>query len=189
MLEKTTAPRRPKTLSESLAGVAAHVRGQVHGELGTHPYRLFLVVRKYHSGRVGVGSYDDVKRTELGCNSAVRQPGGRVTPPKITLDGQFSRLLQGVVDQGVAVIEELDGRHTEADFSIYGRLAPDEESFLEIVQDARDGTKPDRPVGRYAISGRPRRVQLGTSWALILQAQEPSAPFGEAELTAEGTTR
>lgn len=175
--DPTTIPRPPRTLMEELAPEIASIRGEVHGMAGVFPYRVFLVTVAWSGGEKGRGKQDEVSRVELGCG---KQEDGSVSPPEVTLEGSFSRALQGVVDAGQAVVGKLDPTYTETELCNYGRLQESEESFYEVRRDGRDGAAPDRPVGRYVLLGKPAQERYAQGWALRLGAQEPGQTFGDS---------
>lgn len=143
---------------------------------GIHPYRVFLITLAWSGGAQGRGDKAETSRIELRCGF---DACGKPTPPRVTLEGSFSRALQGVVDEGQAVVEKLDPTYTETELCDYGRLREGEESFYEIRHDGRDGGAPDRPVGRYVLLGKPVRETYAEGWRLRLGAQEPGQTFGE----------
>lgn len=173
--EPTTIPRPARTLMEELAPEIASIRGEVYGMAGVFPYRLFLVVVAWNGGEKGRGEQAEVSRVELGCG---RKADGSISPPEVTLEGSFSRALQGVVDEGQAVVTKLDPTYTETELCNYGRLQPGEESFYELRRDGRDGSAPDRPTGRYVLVGKPAQERYAQGWSLRLAAQEPGETFG-----------
>lgn len=185
-LAPQTTPRRPLTLVERLAGEAARIRGRVHGCVGDRPYRVSLVVRRWSGGEPGRGGAQgpvEVSRVELRCGLGC---DGRPVPPKLVLSGEWSRTMGGVVEEGAAVLEELDPTYTEAELSAYGRLPPGDVLLVEVTQDGRDGDAPDRPVRRYTLDAAPYRNAGRAQWTWRLRSQEPSAPFGNAQLAEDG---
>ncbi len=182
-LAPQTSARTPSTIVEELARDVAEIRGDLHGGIGDRPYRLFLVVRTWKGGETG-RLPAELTRTELGCG-----PGsGGVTGPKVTLGGSFSRTLRGVVPEGTILVEELAGTYIEADLVPFGRLGPTEEAWYEVTQDGRNGEAPDRPVLRCTLEGLPYRPGVALDWTMRLRTQEPGAPFGNAQLAADGGT-
>lgn len=171
-----TIPRPARTLMEELAPEIASIRGEVYGMAGVFPYRVFLVVAGWSGGEPGRGNRIEKSRVELRCGF---DASGKPTPPDVTLEGSFSRALNGVVDEGEAVVEKLDPTYTETELCDIGRLEPGEESFYEIRQDGRDGAAPDRPSGRYRILGKPARERYAGGWRIRLGAQEPGDTFGD----------
>ncbi len=181
--DPTSQARPPKSVIESIAKVVANVRGNVHAVIGDNPYRVFRCVRSWSGGAPGRGQ-DTVTRIELGCGRA----NGKITPPKVTLAGSYARALQGLVPDGTALVEQIDGSLTEAQIVDFGRLEPGDESYFEIVQDGRNGGGADLPVGRYTLLRQPVRPKAGYDWTLALKAQEPSATFANAQLGPDGGT-
>jgi len=99
----------------------------------------------------------------------------------VLLEGAWARSQVGVVEQGRAVLEELDPTYTEAQLVNYGRCREDEETFVEIFQDERDGEASDRPVRRYLIDGPPLRDTRRFQWVLRLRSLEPQGVFPPAQ--------
>ncbi len=177
MTGATPPPRHPRTLHEELAADVACIRGDVHGWVGDRSYRVFVVVRSWTGGAPGRGEVSDDRRVELrsgpGCN-------GNPTPPRVLLEGTWARSMHGVVEQGRAVLEELDPTYTEAQLVNYGRCGEGEETFLEIVQDERDGLA-ERPVRRFLIDGPPVRDTRRFQWTMRLRSVEPQGVFTPAQ--------
>lgn len=177
-LDDPSTPRRPRTLLEELACDVAAIKGDVYGWAGTRPYRVFVVVVGWSGGEPGRGTREELRRTELGCGPGCQ---GGVTPPAVLLEGTFARSQHGLVEQGRAVLEELDPRYTEAQLVNYGRCGPDEQTYIEITQDERDGDAADRPVRRYLIDGPPFRDTDQVSWVMRLRSHEPQGVFPPAQ--------
>lgn len=177
-VDAPSPPRRPRTLHEELAAEAAAIRGEVHGCVGDRPYRVFIVVRGWSGGEPGRGTVEERGRTELGCGPAC---GGGVTPPLVVLSGGWSRSMHGLVEEGRAVVEELDPTLTEAQLAGYGRLDANEQTFLEVVQDERDGVGADRAVRSFLIDAPPFRDARRFGWALRLRAIEPQGVYPPAQ--------
>lgn len=177
-LDDPSRPQSPQTFLERWAPRVACIRGRVHGRMGTRPYRVFVVVVGWSGGEPGRGQREELRRTELGCGLGCQ---GGVTPPVVLLSGAWSRSMHGLVEQGQAVLEELDPRYTEAELVAYGRCADDEQTFVEITQDGRDGDTADRPVRRYLIDGPPQRTTKPYGWVLRLRSFEPQGVFPPAQ--------
>lgn len=184
MLDPSTSARPALTLVEEIVrDVVAPVRAELHLDIGDFPYRLFLVVRRWSGGEAGRGDRVTT-RTELGCG---RTDAGEVGPAKVTLGGSWSPSIRGVVPDGQAIVEQLDGTYTEAQIVPIGRAEAGDEVFYEIAQDDRDGSAPDRPVRRYRAASV-ARGRTALDWTLTLASQEPSAPFANAQLGEDGGT-
>jgi hypothetical protein len=167
-IDDPSRPRAPQTLLEQLGPEIARIRGEVHGCVGTRPYRVFVVVRGWSGGEPGRGTAEELRRTELGCGPGCN---GQVTPPAVVLSGGYARSMHGLVDP----------RYTEAQLVAYGRCAEDEEAFVEITQDGRDGDAADRPVRRFRIDGPPFRTTKPYGWVMRLRSIEPQDAFGPAQ--------
>lgn len=178
MTQPAPHPRRPRTLHEELAAEAAQIRGEVHGCVGDRPYRVFLVVVGWTGGEPGRGEQVELRRTELGCGPSCE---GRPTPPLVILSGGWARSMHGVVEEGFAVLEEIDPTYTEAQLSVYGRLEAGEAAHVEIVADERDGVGGGSPVRRFRLNGPPFRDARRFSWVLRLRSVEPQAVFPPAQ--------
>lgn len=46
-------------LSDALIDVADEIRRAIHGSLGTHPFKITQVTRRWAGGRLGLGGYQD----------------------------------------------------------------------------------------------------------------------------------
>lgn len=171
-------PRRPRTLHEELAADVAQIRGSVHGCVGDRPYRVFLVTHTWTGGAPGRGEPIESERLELRCGFDCHETP---TPPLIILSGGWARSRNGVVEEGRAVLEELDPTYTEAELSRYGRLCDDEAALLEVVADERDGAGGGSPVRRFRIDGPPFRDARRFGWTLRLRSVEPQAVFPPAQ--------
>lgn len=167
---KQTSPRPAATLVEQLAPTVASLRGQAYSQLGPRPYRVFLVVRTWSEDAPGRGDAT-VDRTEIGCG-----PNGQggVGPCAVTLAGQFARAVQGVLDDGSALVEGIDPTLTEADLDPTPRLPQGAECWYEIVADGRDGAIPDTVVREYVLASQPFRGPTALSWVLRLTARQPN---------------
>lgn len=159
------------------AAQIARIRGQAHACAGTRPYRVTLVRSAWSGGQPGRGQ-QTTTRTPLGCGPAC---DGQVTPPKVLLEGAWARSMHGLVEQGRAVLEEIDPTLTEAQLVAYGRQGPGEESWVEIEQDDRDGPAGERPVRRYVIDGPPLRSTNPYGWVLRLRSHEAQEVFRPAQ--------
>ena len=179
----TTSARAPATLVEELAPDIAALKGDVYSQMGVRAYRVFRCVRSWDGGEAGRGR-STTTRTEIGCGTSDSVVG----PARVVLAGAFSRAQQGIVEDGFAMVEDIDPTLLEADLSGFGRLAGGDEEFYEIVEDGRGGAAPDLPVQRYTLAARPFRGPSALSWCMRLKAQEPGAPFGNAQLAADGGT-
>ena len=183
-LPQTTA-RYPATLIEQLGPVIANVRASLHNQLGTRPYRVFLVTREWSGGERGRGD-STVTRTELGCG---KDASGRIAPPRFTAPGLGYQIGQeGVIEVGTGTIDEIDPTMIEAQLSNLGRLDGTQAAYIEVRQDARDGGAPDLPVRRFALDGAPMRLPTGLQWTMRIRATEPGAPFGNGQLGDAGGT-
>ena len=182
-IDPQSRPRPPQTLVERLNGRAAGIRGRVLGSLGTQPLRVFRLRRGWTGGEPGRGQLSETGRVEMRCGV---QASGQPTPPRVTLEGQYSRRMNGLVEQGMALVEMLDATYTEADLVDYGRTGAAEETLYEIQGDGRDGDAPDRPCRRFTVIGAPERDVYRFGWVLRLREQEASAPYGNAQLGPGG---
>lgn len=184
MTQPVSPPRPPQTLHESLAGRVSGIRGRVHGCIGDRPYRLWCVVRRWSGGEAGRGTPEEVSRVELRCG---RGCDGSPVPPKVVLSGGYSRAMHGLVENGFAVVEELDPTYTESEIALFGRIEARDEAFFELAQDGRDGDGPTLPRRRFTLEGVPYRDSRVVGWTMRLREQEPSAPFAGAQLAPDGS--
>lgn len=172
-------PRSAKTLVERLGRRVAAIRGRVHGAVGTHAYRVWLVTKVWPGGEPGRGQATS-KRTELFCG---KDRQGRLVPPSV-LDAEGIRQKyrfdqSGIVEEGEILVEEIsDVGMIEAGLADFARLAESEGSVFEIQQDGRDGTDP--PVRTYALNGSPQHDVQGCQWIVRLRPlQGFSQPFSK----------
>jgi hypothetical protein len=152
-------------------------------------FRVFLVRRSWQGGEEGRGTQVTTRR-ELGCG----RHAGALVPPRVEFSPSRRLAQMGVTEDGGALVSEvhvLEGVHRElmeADLVDIGRLKAGDESYIEIIGDAREGDAPDRPARRFGFVGQPTREMTGIGWVLRLRAQEASAPFGNAQLGPDGGT-
>lgn len=165
----TSQPRSPKTLLERLSPRVASIRASVHGRVGTHAYRVFLVHTSWSGGEPGRGT-KTTDRHELGCG----KHDGRIVPPSVQdaigLNLQLRAELHGLGESGTVIVREVsDYLLTELGIADFASLAANEASYFEIVQDDRDGTGP-KPVRAMVLDGTPQHDVQGCQWILVLRA-------------------
>ena len=171
-------PRAPRTFLERFAKTADRIRGNVHGRMGTHAFRVWLVLTTWPGGEHGRGTPRKVHH-EIGCG---RDSSGRVVPPSV-LDDEGIKLrygdrAEGLIEEGELLISEVSASLiTELGLSQFGSLADDESAVFEVQQDARDGST--APVRTMLLKGSPTHDVQGCQWSLVLKpAQADNDAFG-----------
>lgn len=143
--------RRPEcSLVESMAPLVDEMR-QMVVDAGLRYYEVFSVVVRWSGGERHRG--DPVVIGE--------QPFLPI--PEVVGVGNVDKELRagGAVRRGGIWLRKLSPRYTIDDILLLfpRELRPDEEAFIEIRGDSRDGTK--TPHDRYVIVGRPERKAWG----------------------------
>lgn len=170
------------TLLERLSPKVAAIRGRVHGMVGTHVFRVFLVTLSWSGGEPGRGYSSEQSRIELGCG---RTSNGRIVAPAV-MDAtgpaaRYKYLPEGLVEEGDLVVTEIsDYLVEEYNLSTFGDLKTDESTFFEVQHDRRqDSTR----LRRYQLVGQPQHDAQGCQWILHLRPiVTQSEAFAEAPL-------
>lgn len=124
-------------LSDALVSVADDIRRALHGELGTHPYKVAIVTRRWSGLRVGVGTFEDTI-LELDPQPTFRKSSGYRAGPGgfekrydavvtgLSLTYTESELWQkgGGNTEVVWVVEEAQGQGQETEFYTISNLTP-----------------------------------------------------------------
>lgn len=171
-------PRSAKTLVERLGRRVAAIRGRVHGAVGTHAYRVFLVTTQWGGSEPGRGE-KIATRQELFCG---RDRSGRLVPPAVQdAVGYYARFKStevGQIEDGSIVVSEIsDVGLVEVGISDFATLAEDESSTFEVIQDGRDGS--DSPARVMVLDGAPQHDVQGCQWIIRLRPHAGlSTPFG-----------
>jgi len=66
--------------ADALVGICDTIRDEIHGALGTRPYKTSIVTRRWSSGRVGEGSYTDTVVQLKPDPEVIRSGGNRKDP-------------------------------------------------------------------------------------------------------------
>jgi hypothetical protein len=156
-------PYNPQTsLVESLGGVVDSVR-QISVDLGLHPYKVHAVRIKWTGGEIGRGE------------PKVQFDEPILPTPRVSNISNLDResTAAGVCEKGTVRLDRISPRYTEDQikyyFSTESDLGNDEEGFIEISIDERDG-KTERK--RYVVSGVPERRPQRFDWTVVLTKQE-----------------
>jgi hypothetical protein len=154
-------------LADALVDVVDDIRRAVHGALGTRPFDVTVVQRRWSSGRVGEGTPVDSK--------LLLDP-----PPEVTKRGRDRSGPGGREEVGDATLAGVSLRYTEAE------LAPPDEPGLEVVYqlDEKHGQRIAREF--YSIAGKPtpRRGDQpgdGSDWLIILNQVQGFADFDRVD--------
>lgn len=146
-------------LSDKLVGVVDKVRRVIHGKLGTRPWAVDIVIRRWSGDERGVGSYRDtiitldptpmVKRNSKDrLGPAGREPTGSVVLTGVSLMYSLDEL-QPKVDARTEVAYRLRGLHGEGLHNRFFVLAAD-------------------PISRWGD-----KEGDGTDWYLVLNETSP----------------
>ena len=171
-------PRKPRTFLERFAKTADRIRGNVHGRMGTHAYRVTLVLKTWPGGEPGRGKPRNM-RYELGCG---KDSTGRVVPPSVLDDEgvklRYGNRAEGMIEEGELLISEISAALiTELGLSQFGSLTDDESVIFEVQQDTRDGST--APVRTMLLKASPTHDVQGCQWSLVLKpAQAENEAFG-----------
>lgn len=156
----TDYPRYPETIVERANDVVDRAR-QIMADAGALPHRVFVVLYKWSGG--------EVKKGEPRLESFLE-----LTPPPEVLgeDGLKRRFTGGGNTlEGSIRLEGISPRYTETDLDVLTRaLGRDEEIFIEVVHDGRDGSNPDRRA--FKPIKKPMRRPLDFDWVLELQKSD-----------------
>jgi hypothetical protein len=99
----------PTLLADALVGVVDDIRGAVHGALGTRPYRVSVVTRRWSGKRTGEGDYVDSVMLIEPTPQVVRGGSNRFGPG-------------GAEGKNSVTLREVSLRYTEAE--LYPRDNP-----------------------------------------------------------------
>lgn len=154
----TTTPRAPATVIERLGPVADRLRA-VRDRLGLEPWRTFVVAYRWTGGARGRGEPQLVKEIELTPRPRLIDAAGLKVAPTSA----------GLVLEGVARLVDVSPRYVEDDLDLLFVDRPeDEEVFVEMRLDARDGASTQRYAFRPAA--RPAREAGKLGWSIELRA-------------------
>ena len=148
------------TLVEELGEVADDLR-QLATDFGARPYRVFAIVVAWSGGEVGRGTQEVFSETEL------------LPTPYVDLSTlRYVVTSAGRTDNGTVQLFEVSPRYTQDDIEtlFYRDLQLNEQHFIEIRMDGRDGVDPVRH--RFVITGVPFRDADGFQWVLTLKIQQ-----------------
>ena len=147
----------PCSLAERLSAIVNRAR-QNNAQLGLRPYRVFSIRRHWSGGEVGRGDVCEVFCREL------------LPRPKVEFRTRREPTPAGFVERGVVTISEINPQLTEdevIDLFATCPAKPGDESFVEVVMDARDGQSRRR---RLIIVEPPTRQSF--AWRVTLREQD-----------------
>lgn len=165
------------SLVDDLGEVADDLR-QLYTDFGLRPYRIFAVVVTWDGGEVGVGDQSILKETEL-------LPTPYIDMSKI----KYQTTTGGRSDSGQTTIYEISPRYTEFELKeMFPRdLAANEQAFIEVHMDGRDGREPLRH--RFTIVSMPARDADGFQFTMqvMIQFEErnPDGSLSERQNTTD----
>ena len=140
------------SLVEDFAGLADDMR-QMAADFGLRPYLVYSVVVRWSGGERHRGTPSVVWEAAF------------LPVPKVEGTDQIAHELRagGDVKRGTLRLTGLSARYTQDDIEhlFCRRLRTDEEHYIEVRVDGRDGTQVVR--SRYVISAEPERGVLGWS--------------------------
>jgi len=147
-------------LVESLGAVADDIR-QIAVELGLRPYQVHAVRLRWTGGQVGRGT------------SAVVFDEPLLPTPEVVNMGSVSRDSKnaGTVERGDVRLQGISPRYTEDQIVRYFSLdlRSDEEGFIEIHMDKRDGETERR---RFVVARAPERRADKFDLSVVLRKQD-----------------
>lgn len=134
---------------------------QLNTDFGLRPYRVFSVVVAWDGGAVGRGTPRVVSELEF------------LPTPLVNLKPLRKEMrAAGKIEQGSAFLSELSPRYTEDDIDLLfrrGRLEPGQEAYVEVREDARDGSTKRR---RFQVRGVPFREAESFQWVVTLTSEQ-----------------
>ncbi len=156
------------TFADELAAIRADA-ATLNTEMGLRPYRVFSVRQHWSGGEVGRG---DVTRTLV---------AEYLPRPKVAFRTRREYSAAGYVERGVVVLSEIRAALSPAEVvDLFARtvpLGPGDETFLEVVLDARHGEEAERR--RFVPAEPPERRDW--DWRLVVRQQAGQrAPDGSA---------
>jgi len=154
-LSETILPET--TLVEDLAEVADDIR-QIATDLGARPYTVHAIRVRWEGGEVGRGEPVPSFEVQL------------LPTPKLSGISSFDRYNAeaGAVERGDMVLTGVSPRYSESDIdTMFGVDAgPDEECFVEVRIDQRDGNTIRR---RFALAKPPERRPTMCDWRVSIR--------------------
>lgn len=151
-----------KSLVESMAASVDAAR-QLVVDTGLRYYQVYSVVVKWSGGERGRGTASVLRETPF------------LPVPKVEGLGAVERSLRpaGAVWRGDARLTQISARYTADDIAaLFPRaLSDDEEHFIEVRGDGRDGNPPRH---RFALASLPERGAFGWSVRLIKADEDRS---------------
>lgn len=151
-----------ESLTEQLGSVVDDIR-QIAVDLGQRPYKIHAVRVKWTGGEIGRGKPETVFDQPI-----------LPTPRVLNID-QLDRATQpsGTTDKGNIRLDKISPRYTEDEikyyFSTKADLGKDEQGFIEIYADERDGQTERK---RYVVSKTPYRRANKFDWTVVLKIQD-----------------
>lgn len=149
-------------LSDRLIEVVDNIRRAIHGRLGTHPFRVYQVVRRWSGGRLGLGTPQD----------SIFTPDPQ---PTVKKSSKFRHGPGGFEKRFDCVLTGLSLRYTEAELNPKG--GGDTEAVW-VVEDTR-GTAKDTEF-YTVVDLTPRRGDSpgdDIDWKMELGTVERMGPY------------
>jgi hypothetical protein len=149
-----------QSLVEQLGAVVDDIRQIARDPaIGLVPYTVHAVRLRWTGGQVGRGEAETVLDLPL------------LPTPMVNGLGDTARELKegGSIERGDIRVTEVSPRYTEDELISYFGQTDDEEGFLEVRIDERDG---DTKRRRYVISRPPERRADLLDWKLVCRRQD-----------------
>lgn len=151
--------RPERSLVECFGEIADDLR-QLATDFGARPYRVFLVTVEWDGEKPGRGKQSVISEEEL------------LPTPNVDLSSiSYLITAAGRTDQGTVRMYEVSPRYTEDELHrmIGSELEDNQQTFIEVRLDAREGSEPIRH--RLTFSGVPYYDAEGVQWILTLKIQ------------------
>lgn len=159
-----------------MGGIVDELR-QLNTDFGLRPYRVFSVVVEWSGGAIGRGDPRVASELEF-----LPTPVVNLKPMRTTMRSA------GKIEEGNAYLSELSPRYTEDDIQLLFPKKPlkeAQEAFVEVREDARDGSTKRR---RFQVRGVPFREADNFQWAATLsneqEERQRSGALDERDTTA-----
>jgi hypothetical protein len=148
-----------RTLAEQLSTVVDDLR-QIRVSFGMRPYTVHSIRIRWDGGEIGKGEPITVSDLPI-------QPTPKIANENMRISSENA----GGIERGTIRLIEISPRYTEDEIKFYfaQEKRVDEEGFIEIRIDSRDGiTERDR----YVVSNEPHRRPEKWDWTVQLQKQD-----------------
>lgn len=163
-ISELTFSEPSKTLIEGLGPLADSVR-QIGVNLGARPYQMRSIRLRWTGGAIGRGEQIVVFDEPL------------VPTPKVNNISSIERMSTnaGSSETGDVRVTQISPMYTEDEIKRYFSLdlRPDEEGFIEVRVDRRDGITERK---RYVVAKVPERKADRFEWVVTLRKQDQDRP-------------